>query len=389
MSYRKDVLTFVAFLFVKGEKMKNRLQYFFALMLVLLFSTDLFANDTRTIIDAAGRKVEIPKKIERVVCSGPGCLRLLTYLQSQDKIVAVDSMEKRKSIFDARPYALANPQFKELPLFGEFRGHDNPELIMGLNPFPQVIFKTYSSMGYDPVKLERKTGIPVVVLNYGDMFKYRKDLFNAITIMGSVMGKDKRAEELIAFFKEQINELEKRTSNVADSEKKSCFVGGIAFKGPHGFQSTQPLYPPFLFINAKNVAALGKTGKDLSSSIISKESLVKWDPEILFLDLSTLQMGNNAGGLHELKTDHVYQTLSAVQKGNVYGVLPYNWYSRNFGSILADAWYAGKLLYPEKFSDIDSQKKADEIYTFLVGKPVFPIMNKAFQNMVFKKVPLN
>jgi len=193
----------------------------------------------------------------------------------------------------------------------------------------------------------------------------------------------------LRFFKAQRKELEQRTANVTESEKKSCFVGGIAFKGPHGFQSTQPLYPPFLFINAKNVAALEKTGKSLSNSIISKESLVKWDPEILFLDLSTLQMGNDAGGLRELKTDPVYQTLTAVQKGNVFGVLPYNWYTRNFGSILADAWYAGKLLYPDKFSDLDPAKKADEIYTFLVGKPVFPLMNKAFQNMAFKKVPLN
>ncbi len=369
--------------------MKNKLHYFLALILFLFFSTDLFAGGLRTIIDAAGRKVQIPAKIEHVICSGPGCLRLLVYLQSQDKIVAVDNMEKRKSIFDARPYALANPQFKKYPLFGEFRGHDNPELIMGLDPFPQVIFKTYSSMGYDPVKLEKKTGIPVVVLNYGDMFKYRKDFFNALKIMGKVMDKGKRAEELIAFFKGQIKELKQRTLDIAESEKKSCFVGGIAFKGPHGFQSTQPLYPPFLFINAKNVVLFDQTGKALSNSIISKESLVKWDPEILLLDLSTLQMGNNAGALHELKTDPVYQTLSAVQKGNVFGVLPYNWYSRNFGSILADAWYAGKLFYPDKFSDIIPVKKADEIYTFLVGSPVFPLMNKAFQNRAFKKILIN
>jgi iron complex transport system substrate-binding protein len=384
----------VAFFVFKEKIMTNKSQYLSAMILGLFFvaffiNQNLFANDLKSIIDATGRKVEIPKKVESVICSGPGCLRLLVYLQSQDKIVAVDSMEKRKSTFDARPYALANPQFEEQPLFGEFRGHDNPELIMGLDPFPQVIFKTYSSMGYDPVKLEKKTGIPVVVINYGDMFKYRQEFFNALRIMGRVMNKEKRAEELIAFFKGQIKDLKQRTSYISESEKKSCFVGGIAFKGPHGFQSTQPLYPPFLFINAKNVAAFDKTGKNLSSSIISKESLVKWDPEILFLDLSTLQMGNKAGGLHELKTDPVYKALTAVQKENVFGVLPYNWYTRNFGSILADAWYAGKLLYPEKFADIAPAKKADEIYTFLVGKPVFPIMNKAFQNMVFKKVPLN
>jgi len=369
--------------------MKHKLQCFLLVGLILFFASDLFAENSKIIIDASGRAINVPQKVERVICSGPGCLRLLVYLQSQDKIVGVDSMEKRKSIFDARPYVLANPQLRNHPLFGEFRGHDNPELIMGLNPLPQVIFKTYSSMGYDPVKLEKKTGIPVVVLNYGDMFKYRKDFFNALKIMGKVMDKDKRTAELIDFFKDQIKELRQRTTDIAESKKKTCFVGGIAFKGPHGFQSTQPLYPPFQFINAKNVAAIDKSGKKLTSSVISKESLVKWDPEILFLDLSTLQMGKNAGGLYELKTDPVYQTLSAVKKGNIFGLLPYNWYSKNFGSTLANAWYAGKLLEPDGFSDIDPAKKADEIYTFLVGKPVFTSMNKIFKNKVFKKISLN
>jgi ABC-type iron transport system FetAB ATPase subunit len=77
---------------------------------------------------------------------GPGALRLLTYLEAQDKIVAVDDMEKQRLQFDARPYALANPQFRDYPIFGEFRGHDHPERILTLDPLPQVIFKTYSSM---------------------------------------------------------------------------------------------------------------------------------------------------------------------------------------------------------------------------------------------------
>ena len=123
--------------------------------------------------DAAGRQVEIPQTIEHVICSGPGALRLLTYLAAQDKIVAVDDMEKKRPQFDARPYALANPQFRDYPIFGEFRGHDHAERILTLDPLPQVIFKTYPYMGHDPVELSRKTGIPVIVLNYGDLGKNR------------------------------------------------------------------------------------------------------------------------------------------------------------------------------------------------------------------------
>ncbi len=362
--------------------MKKNLQYVLALILVLLFVTDSFAVNFKVIIDAAGRKVEIPEKIESVICSGPGCLRLLVYLKAQDKIVAVDTMEKKETFFDLRPYAVVNPQFKKYPVFGELRGVDNPELIMGLDPCPQVIFKTFPSMGYDPVELENKTGIPVVVLNYGDLLTHRKDFFNALTIMGKVMNKRDRAEELISFFKGQINELQQRTSDIPDVEKKSCYVGGIAFKGAHGVLSTEPLYPPFYFINAKNVVPVSKTGNNLSYSVISKESLVKWDPQIVFLDISTLQMGNNAGGLHELKTDPVYQILTAVQNSDVFGILPYNWYTRNFGSILADAWYAGTVLYPGRFSDVVPAKKADEIYTFLLGKPVPSLVGKAFKKLV-------
>jgi iron complex transport system substrate-binding protein len=99
-------------------------------------------------------------------------------------------------------------------------------------------------------------------------------------------------------------------------------------------------------------------------------------------------MGDKAGGLFGLKTDPAYQALTAVQKGQVYGVLPYNWYAQNFGSILANAYSIGKLLYPHGFRDIDPAAKADEIYTFLVGKLVFREMDRMFQGLAFKKIPV-
>jgi len=142
-------------------------------------------------------KVKFPNRVEHVICSGAGCLRLLTYLQAQNLIIDVDDMEKSRPKFDARPYALANPQFKNYPLFGEFRGYDNPELIMALNPAPQVIFKTFSTMGHDPEKLREKTSIPVVVLEYGDLASQRGYLYQALRIMGKVVDREKRAEELV------------------------------------------------------------------------------------------------------------------------------------------------------------------------------------------------
>ncbi|UUX91321.1 iron ABC transporter substrate-binding protein [Methanoplanus endosymbiosus] len=337
-------------------------------------------SDTITITDSLGREVSVPKNPDRIVCSGPGCLRYLTYLQAQDKIVGVDDIEIKETMFDARPYSLANPQFKEYPLIGEFRGNDDPEKIVAADP--QVIFKTFVTSASDADELSSKTGIPVVALNYGTLGVYRDDMDKTLRIMGEVTGQRERAEDLITFFDETTDDLNKRTENIPDEDKKTAYVGGIAYRGPHGFQSTEPAYPPFLFINALNVA--GEMGTEHAD--VAKEKIVEWDPEIIFVDLSTLQTDPNA--ITELKDDPSYQQLSAVKSGEVYGVLPYNWYSINHGSEIADAYYTGKILYPETFSDIDPEAKADEIYTYLIGEPVFDEMDGEFDNKVFKKLDI-
>ena len=129
--------------------------------------------EARQVVDAAGRTVIVPDTVRRVICSGSGCLRLLTYLQAQDLAVAVDDIAGKRSRFDARPYGLANPQFRTLPVFGGFRGQDNPELILTLDPAPQVIFKMVGTgrgtSGLDPEELQGRTGIPVISLRVGNL----------------------------------------------------------------------------------------------------------------------------------------------------------------------------------------------------------------------------
>ena len=367
--------------------MRSIALFVIALFFMILVPGSSFAASSRTIVDATGTTRTIPASVNHVICSGSGCLRLLTYLQGQSMIVGVDDMETKRNRFEARPYALANPGFKKLPTFGEFRGHDNPERILTLSPQPDVIFKTFATMGTNPDELAQKTGIPVIVLDTGDLGDYRQNFYNALRIMGKVIGKEDRAEKVIDFFEHNIQEIGSRSKGSQEGKPLSVFIGGVAHKGPHGFQSTEPDYPPFRFVGLRNVAyTKGLTGKGLRHSDVAKEKILEWDPDVLFLDLSTLQFGKQGGGLDELRTDPAYQALTAVNKGRVYGVLPYNWYSQNSGSILADAWFIGKTLYPDRFKDVDPKAKADAIYTFLVGQPVFDKMDQAFEGMGFREI---
>lgn len=75
-------------------------------------------------------------------------------------MLAVDNIESQYFQFDSRPYALANSLYQSLPIFGEFRGRDNPELIVTLDPQPEVKFKLVGTgretPGTDPVRLREK-----------------------------------------------------------------------------------------------------------------------------------------------------------------------------------------------------------------------------------------
>jgi len=359
-------------------------------LICCLWPSALQAEPGRSVTDASGRTVQIPDQVERIICSGPGCLRLVTYLQAQDRVVAVDDIETRRRTFDARPYALANPQFKTMPVFGAFRGQDNPERILSLDPQPEVIFKTYPSMGHDPVELQSKTGIPVVTLSYGDLGKLRPKLFHSLRLLGRVLGKPERAKAVIEFFQEHIRTLEGRSADVPAGQRPRVYIGGVAFKGAHGYRSTEPGYPPFEFVKARNVAYDAVLSeKEVRHSVVSKETVLQWDPDYLFLDLATLQLGGEAGGLSQLKNDPAYGVLTAVKRGRVYGLLPYNWYTKNFGSILANAYFLGQLLYPQRFADLDPEAKADEIYDFLVGEPVMSQMDRMFNGLAFERLPLD
>ena len=325
--------------------------------------------EMRTITDGLGREVTLPVDPERIVAQGPGALRYICYLGAQDKVVGVEDIELRKDE-NRRPYAIANPQFQDMPLIGEYRGNTDPEKIVALDP--DVIFWTEVQSANDADELQAKTGIPVVALNYGDLTTYRSDMYLSLRIMGDVMGKNDRAEEVIDFFDMAIADLTSRTEDIPEEDKASVYVGGIAYRGPHGFQSTEPSYPPFTLINANNVAlTLGTEHAD-----VSKEAILEWDPEIVFVDLSTYQTTPSA--VDELKTDPAYTSLTAVKNGEVYGVLPYNWYTTNHGSVIAASYYSGKVIYPDRFQDIDPAEKADEIYVFLFGKPAYEAMNSGF-----------
>ena len=63
--------------------------------------------------------------------------------------------------------------------------------------------------------------------------------------------------------------------------------------------------------------------------------------------------------------------IEAFKEGRIYGLLPFNYYWTNISTALSDAYYIGKVLYPDRFGDVDPVKKADEIFEAFLGEPLY------------------
>lgn len=315
-----------------------------------------------TVQDMAGRQVRVPDTVERVAGLGPGALRLLAYLECVPRVVGVEDIEKRDV---HTPYLFAHPELRKKPSLGPPHG-GNPELVAAARP--DVVFRTYGQAG-DAAKLQHKIDVPVIVLRYGDLDDKREVFFTALRLMARIMGTEQRAECLIDTIQDLTRDLERRTADVAVRKRPSCYAAGIGYRGVHGIGSTVPDYAPFEMVNARNVA--GRLEPE--HVFLDPEQILEWDPEYLFID-----QGGGRLVMHSLRGNPAYASLQALRTGRIYYLLPYNYYTTNYATVFADAYYVGKVLYPDRFRDVDPQAKADEIYEHFLGEPVYRQMAETF-----------
>lgn len=340
-------------------------------------------DETITIIDDLGREVVIPADVKTVAMAGLGSSRYTVYLQAEDMIIGVDSTDN-STIPNTRPYMLAHPEIAKMPLLGANKVAITAELALQINP-DVIIYSVNGPEGSAAAdEATERTGIPVVCFyQYDPADDFDKFAFN-MRLLGTVLGKEQRAEEVLTFFRDMRADLIKRTPDMEMSEKPVVYLGGASFRGAHGMTSTREAFIGFTLLSANQKLS----GTGVSVTTLAKEKILEWDPDMIFIDLATREAAGG-GALYELKTDPSYQGLSAVINGEIYAVLPDSTCKANHGTSFANAYYVGTVLYPEQFKDIDPEKKANEIFTFLVGKPVFDQMFANSGSLAYQKVDLS
>ena len=211
------------------------------------------AEGLRTLVDGSGRAVEVPEKVESIVCVGVGALRYTCYMQGQDLVIGVEDYETKAGMDRLYNYVHFE-RFKDLPVIG---GNGQPfvEEIIAVNP--QVIVMSRSA-SVEAEELQSKTGIPVVVVPGSDT-TLDENCYETIRILGQLFGKEARAQELTAYLQGLAQELGGKTRDLEN--KPTAYVCGVSFKGAHGFEGTEAGYGPFALIHAENLAdTTGQTG---------------------------------------------------------------------------------------------------------------------------------
>ncbi|WP_034947887.1 ABC transporter substrate-binding protein [Erwinia oleae] len=318
------------------------------------------AHADRQVTDQLGRQVTVPDRVDRVVVLQHQTLNLLVQLDATDTMVGVMANWKQQL---GEGYARLVPQLNNIPTLGDLT-HVDLEKLVALHP--QVVFVT----NYAPqamIDQIQHLGIAVIAISLraGDKEQqnklnpdliseeqaYNQGLKEGIRLIGNVVNHQKQAETLIEATFRQRALTEARLKSLPDAQRVRAYMAN-----PDLTTYGSGKYTGLMMAHAGALNVAAATVKGFKQ--VSMEQILAWDPQVIFVQDRYPQV------IAEINQQPAWQAVDAVQHHRVYLMPEYAkaWgYPMPEAMALGELWMAKKL-YPEKFSDIDMQKKADAWY---------------------------
>jgi iron complex transport system substrate-binding protein len=304
-------------------------------ILAFIATTAASAQDAlRSITDSAGRRVEIPQRISRVLAAGPPASILLYTLAPEQMIGWVRTPSPAEK-------AYLKESVRELPEYGRLTGRGGtanlenvlkfePDLIIDIGS----IAPTYVSLANN---VQEQTKIPYVLLD--GAFDKTPEMYR---LLGELLGVQDRAEQLARYADETLNGLRTRVAAIPDAERPRVYYG----RGVNGLETglAGSINLEVLErVAAVNVAAVAGTG---GLTKVSIEQVLSWNPDvILALDPAFYQ---------SVASDPLWASVKAVQNKRIYLApnLPYGWFDAPPGvNRLIGVRWLGAILYPKQFPE--------------------------------------
>jgi iron complex transport system substrate-binding protein len=308
-------------------------------------------KSTKTITDMTGRTVVVPTNISRVLSTGPPTT-IEVYVLAPDKLIGVN--------FDANPTngsTYLPEKYQDLPDVGGWFGKQtgNYENFISMNP--DIILDSGSSAGNSTSAVEERQQKFGVIPVVGVMDSSNVTLYNpSIQFLGALLGAENQAASLSEFYNRVMSIVQSRISSIPDSGKVRVYYA----EGPNGLQTDPAGSSHSELIELAggiNVADCIIT-PGMGMTPVSMEQVTMWNPDVIIV--------GDPGFYKTIYNDTLWQPINAVKNHRVYLVpqSPFTWFDRPPGvnRIIGIPWTA-KVLYPDKFSDMDLPALTKEFYS--------------------------
>jgi len=188
-----------------------------------------------------------------------------------------------------------------------------------------------------------------------------EDTKNMLAVFGKVLGKkeEQAAQDYTKYFDEKVKMVTDITSKIPESKKPSVYFANQKILLTHGISSDIPEV-----IKLAGGRCVSQELKGSSSTQVSVEQLLEWNPEYIFVDHAG-SSGNEPAESVIKKTldDTRYQKITAVENQKVF-ICPTGVFFWDSGvqKVLLLMWMAQKL-HPKEFADLDMAKELKTFYT--------------------------
>lgn len=331
--------------------------FLLGLLLAPLIATAGHAE--RIVTDQLGRKVTLPDSVSRVVMLQHQTLNLAVQMNATGKIVGILDQWKQQL---GPNYARLAPELAKLPMPGGLT-KVNIEALLQLKP-DAVFVTNYASA--EMIGQIDKAGIPVIAISLltapqseatkvspvvaDEEAAYESGFAEGVRLIGTVLDRKDEAEALIATATAKRKLVAERLASVTPAQRVSAYMANPDLTTYGSGKYTGIMMKR---AGAANVAAELQGFKQ-----VTMEQVLKWNPAVIFVQ------ERYPAVVEEIKTAPAWQPIEAVKAGRIYLMPEYAkaWgYPMPEAMALGELWMA-KMLYPERFADIDMQAEADAYY---------------------------
>lgn len=326
----------------------------------------------RTVTDMAGRTVVIEKPIERIIANNADNARITVALGEGKKLVGVDECTNGDSsgclcpmasdgkiISDKCWSSITEGNLQDLALTND-RYTPNIELMASLKP--DIVF-IWSSWEDDADNIAEQVGAPVFVASPDYTINGMKEHISAV---GSALGKESEAADLNAFIDKEVKKVTDITGAIPESERKTVYFaprgaknGFYDAKEGRDFTRTSNSYDPLTLAGGINVARDAADG----AVNVALEQIIAWNPDVIMVACSA----PDDSGVDFIIEAPELQSIKAIQDKKVYNVFYPNCRGSPHDTNLINMFYIAKMLYPDKFADLDFEAEGNLIKQKFLG----------------------